>query len=494
MRVYAYLDTGDGLRPVTSVAGDTVMLAAFTVQWGTDTPETQPDPSVCDFTLMDRTGRLAGDFIILAGARLVIRVSKSPTWDDIGDQFGTYSDCTFPWYQMAGRWEPPTDSGADTVFDGIVSTGGTIRQHNDEWLVDLSASSRMILWKRLASQGPTSPSLPDYHWVGTPRQRLDEMNRRAQQVGAPLADTTGLSLPPSVAPYDTDTYPTQYELLQRLYAHSPQYPLWHETMDGQTVGIGHTDLATPTGLVYDANANPYTIADGRQRPAIPAGKVATDEDLSLSILQPWTQAQVNGKSVETGGDGIQFGDSQATYTANGLPANAANLQKSISLDSDAILTSDNPSYPAWTPDEAGRTMMDMLITTIDTYAVPESVSFDSRKLDPYEYPYLYKAQPSGPIFIIGQAAGTLTRTDGTPTSSIIWISIGGTLSCDLNDGEPVLVNECTLCPMPIDRTGVATWDELDGWPPDYQTVDIPWGQLGLATQYLNTIQTQEETR
>ena len=78
----------------------------------------------------------------------------------------------------------------------------------------------MVIWKRMATQGPTSGDsrLAGMHWTGTPQQRVDELNRRAQEADAPTVDVTGLELPASVAPYDTDTYPTQLELLHRLFA------------------------------------------------------------------------------------------------------------------------------------------------------------------------------------------------------------------------------------------------------------------------------------
>lgn len=486
-RVYAYLDTGGGLRPVTSVSDAPAMLSGFTIQWGVDSPDTQPDPSVCDFTLVDRDGRLAGNFIDLAGARIVIRINDSPTWEQLGPQFGTFDDCAVPWYQLAGRWDPQLGYGArtTTIFDGIISTGGSISKHDDSWLIGLSATSRMVLWKRLQSQGPLSAD-GSYHWAGRPVDRVNVMNQRAAAINAPQVDVTGLDYPDSVAPYDTDTYPSQLDLLHRMFAHSAKYPLWHEDVSGDVTSIGHTDLAVSVGLVLDAQAIPYTSADGALRMSIPASSVETDADMSLRIMEPWTQAQVNGKKAETKDGKTSFTDSQITYTDSSLPLQVRNLQKTISLDSDSILASDNQAYPAWTPTVTDRTMMSGMLTTLDTCAVPETVTFDSRRIDPYQVPYVFRTQPSGPIYILGQASDHLTHDDGTPTSSVVWTTIGGTLTYEWVNGEPVMRNECSLCPIPFTPGTSATWNDLSGWPAVYSMVSLTWAQFGLVQEFMTT--------
>ncbi|MBW3083803.1 hypothetical protein, partial [Bifidobacterium phasiani] len=470
-----------------NAADDTAVLTGLSIQWGTDSPDTQPDPGVCAFTLRDRTGVLAGDFVRLSGARLVLRINEQPTWDDI-TQFGAYDDCTFPWSQLAPRWDPPIDGGrTHMIYDGIISTGGTIRREKTYWMLDLTATSRMVLWKRMARQGPTSsdPKLAGMHWTGTPQQRLDELNARAGQADAPLADTDGLDLPASVAPYDTDTYPTQLELLQRLYAHSPRRPIWHEDMSGQTVAIGHTDLAVPTGVILDAGAAAYTTDGTTARPAIPADDIQTDDEYTLTITEPWTQATVQGKKA-TDGDTIQFDDSETSYTAPDLPQQLQTLQKTITLDSDAILDSDTTAYPATTISATDHDRMEAWITALDTIAAPETVIFDSRRIDPYTMPWLYRCQPSGPIFADGPVFADLTHQDGTPTASSVWTTIGGTLTYQWVDGDPVLRSECTVVPMPGMGFNPPTWDMIADWPAAWDQVPLTWAQMKLVAQYLST--------
>lgn len=490
-QIYAYLDTGDGLQPANNAAQDIAMLDDLSIQWGTDSPDTQPDPGVCQFTLRDRTGELAGGFVQLSGARLVLRINESPTWADMG-QFGTYADCQFPWKQLAPRWNPPIDGGqTHTIFDGIISTGGTIRwDRRGWWLIELTATSHMVIWKRMATQGPTSGDsrLAGMHWTGTPQQRVDELNRRAQEADAPTVDVTGLELPASVAPYDTDTYPTQLELLHRLFAHSPLMPMWHEDVSGETPRIGHTDMAGQVGIILDATANAYTQdTSGTIRPAIPSRLVETDETMTLTMLEPWTQTVINGKTASIDDDGkLSVETTEHATTADDLPDRLKATQKSITLDSDAILASNVADMPATTFTDTDKQQVGQWLTTLDTKTVPETVIFDSTRIDPYTMPWLYRCQPSGPIFVSGLLYADLTGTDGLPATSGIWTTIGGTLTYQWRDGDPIIRNQCTLLPIPRQTDKRPTWGDLQGWPATWGMVALTWAQMKLVSRYLST--------
>ena len=52
-----YIDTGGGYVNVTGHAGATAGLAGFTIEWGTDKLDEQPDPNVLHFQLMDHPHR-----------------------------------------------------------------------------------------------------------------------------------------------------------------------------------------------------------------------------------------------------------------------------------------------------------------------------------------------------------------------------------------------------------------------------------------------------
>ncbi len=490
-QIYAWLDLGDGLQPLNDHTRDVAVLDSLSIQWGTDTLGRQPDPAVCSFTLVDHTGSLSGDFIRLAGARLVLTMSREPQWRDLA-QYGAWEDCDFPIGELATRYRPDTvdASGSVSLFDGIIASGGSIERHGDHWHLVLSASSRMLIWKRLQKQGPVSgaANLAGMHWTGTPEQRLTELNKRAQAAGAPIADASGLGLPAACAPYDANTYPSQLDLLHRLYAHSPLMPIWHEHTDGMTTVIAHTDLAAPSTLTIDANATVHTTGpDGTTRPAIASKDIKVDDDVTLTINEPLTGVTVQGKTCETDDDGkLAFNQAESTYTAPSLPGNLTATQNTITMESDAILASDSTAYPAWTPDATGRDDVQRWILAQDKIAAPDTITFDSRRIDPSAFPWLYRPEPSGPIFAEGPVFAELTASDGSPTASSIWTTIAGTFTFQWVGETPVLRNECSIVPLPGIGFNQPTWDMIADWPAIWSMTALTWAQTMLISQYLST--------
>ena len=132
------------------------------------------------------------------------------------------------------------------------------------------------------------------------------------------------------------------------------------------------------------------------------------------------------------------------------------------MESDAILASDSASYPAWTPDATGRDDMQRWILAQDKIAAPDTITFDSRRIDPSAYPWLYRPEPSGPIFAEGPVFAELTASDGSPTASSIWTTIAGTFTFQWVGETPVLRNECSIVPLPGIGFNTPTWGDLQG--------------------------------
>lgn len=235
-----FIDTGNGTgwTPVNDSTKDVAALDSFTIDWGSDGIDEQPEPAVMSFTLRDRAGRLAGQALTLAGMKVVVQFSNQPRWMDLTPAMGCWRDLRIPIDSLHKMYSPDSpdspDSPSETMFAGSVSTGGSIEPASDGgWLLKLSATSRMAIWKRLQSQGPTDTAAKwnGAHWIGTPSARLKEMNRRASAQGAPEAQLDGLALPSSVAPYTPSDHPSQLDLLHRLTV-GPRLPQWHEVYDG----------------------------------------------------------------------------------------------------------------------------------------------------------------------------------------------------------------------------------------------------------------------
>lgn len=212
---FMFIDTGTGWTPVNDSAKDIAALDSFTIRWGSDSIDEQPEPAVMTFTLRDRTGRLAGQALTLAGMRVVVQFSNQPRWMDLTPAMGGWRDLRIPIDSLHRAYSPDLpdspDSSSETMFAGTVSTGGSVEPTSGGgWLLKLSATSRMAVWKRLQSQGPTDTAAKwdGAHWIGTPSARLKEMNRRASAQGAPKAQLDGLALPSSVAPYAPSDHPS----------------------------------------------------------------------------------------------------------------------------------------------------------------------------------------------------------------------------------------------------------------------------------------------
>lgn len=284
---FMFIDTGNGWTPVNDSAKDIAALDSFTIDWGSDSIDEQPEPAVMNFTLRDKTGRLAGQALTLAGMKVIVQFSDQPRWQDLQPSMGGWEDLRIPISSLHRAYSPgspeSTDSPASTMFAGTVSTGGSIEPASGGgWLLKLSATSRMAVWKRLQSQGPTDTAAKwnGAHWIGTPSARLQEMNRRASAQGAPEAQLDGLALPSSVAPYTPSDHPSQLDLLHRLTA-GPRLPQWHEVYDGATSSLRPLFLADPIAVHLSSDGRLSILTGGETRHALSASDIEASTDLSI---------------------------------------------------------------------------------------------------------------------------------------------------------------------------------------------------------------------
>lgn len=106
-------------------------LDSLSIRWGTDDITEQPEPSVMNFTLHDRTGWLTGRALTLAGAQIVLQVSGQPTWGMLRTDQGTWAQQTGTLGRLHQTYTPPVpdspQSTAVTLFHGIVSTAAKPR-------------------------------------------------------------------------------------------------------------------------------------------------------------------------------------------------------------------------------------------------------------------------------------------------------------------------------------------------------------------------------
>jgi hypothetical protein len=485
---FMFIDFGRGLESVTDHTNDVAALASFNIRWGTSSPDTQPEPSVLTFSLHDRTGSLAGKALSMAGARVILQLATPPRWRDLTPEFGTWNEQTGSLANLHQKWVPPAPDSPDstliTIFDGIVSSGGTITEKRDnEWTIALSATGRMVLWKRMQAQGPTDPSAKykDLHWVGSPTARFNELNSRASKAGAPLSDKTDLSLPPTVAAYSTD-FPSQLDLLHRLFSASPRLPLWYETPDGAASILKPLALTDPVTITARADATLVVNTSGNTRPALNGDTVEGTD--SLEIPSPLTLVKINAKRVKANDNVLEFDDAGIEYSSTNLPENLTATQSSMSIDSDALIADE--SAGVWsdgtmlTVSDATRTVMSSWIYEQNLRLRPESITVDARKLDPATWPWLYVTAPTGAFIITGTRFSTLTGSDGNPAFTGAWTSIGGTLSFAYNHASPILRHELTLLPLLPDEHQKLLLSDLTGWPATYEQTNLSIAELSMV--------------
>lgn len=486
---FMFIDTGSGWTPVNDSAKDIAALDSFTIQWGSDSIDEQPDPAVLTFTLRDKTGRLAGQALTLAGMKVIVQFSDQPRWQDLQPSMGGWEDLRIPIDSLHRAHSPDSPdspgSPASTMFAGTVSTGGSVElASGGGWLLKLSATSRMAVWKRLQSQGPTDPAAKwdGAHWIGTPAARLEEMNRRASAQGAPEAQLDGLALPSSVAPYTPSDHPSQLDLLHRLTA-GPRLPQWHETYTGAESSLRPLFLADPIAVHLSTDGTLTILTDGETRHAIQASDIEASTD--LSITEPITQIVINAKRVKADNGKLSFDDVEITMgDQNRLPAKLKATQKSLNLDSDMLTVDD--SGGVWNSgatsnvSDTDRANVAQWLESHDLRMVPETVTFNSTRIDPARLPWLYRAAPSGPFIIVKAKASALTGSDGRPAFTGPITTIGGTLRYRWRDGLPTLTQEATLAALRPLLTTKITWTDLP---------DLAWQTLDMHICDLSMIQT-----
>ena len=482
---FMFIDTGNGWTPVNDSTKDVAALDSFTIDWGSAATGEQPGPTVMSFTLRDRTGRLAGQALTLAGMKVVVQFSNQPRWMDLTPAMGSWRDLRIPIDSLHKTYSPDSpdspDSPSETMFAGSVSSGGW--PGGGGWLLKLSATSRMAIWKRLQSQGPTDTAAKwnGAHWIGTPSARLKEMNRRASAQGAPEAQLDGLALPSSVAPYTPSDHPSQLDLLHRLTA-GPRLPQWHEVYGGAASTIRPLFLADPIAVHLSTDGRLNVLTDGETRHALSASDIEASTD--LSITEPLTQVVINAKRVKSDNGKLSFDDVEITMgDQNRLPPQLTAMQKSLTIDSDMLAVDD--SGGVWNSgatsnvSDTDRANIAQWLESHDLRMVPDHVTFNSSRIDPARLPWLYKASPSGPFIIVKAKTSALTGSDGRPSFTGPITTIGGTLSYRWRNGKPTLTQEATLAALQPLLTKQITWADLP---------TLSWQQLDLHICDLSMIQ------
>lgn len=470
-RILMFLNYGTGWIPLNDHANDIAALANFTLNWGVDSIGDDSTPAVLNFTLVDRTAKLAGNPTVLAGARVIVQIGRIPIYTDINSNAGTYAQSSRTLATLYKDTVTPlpnqATSDAITIFNGLCSTGGSVEPFGDDaYKITLQASSTMVLWKRLSAQGPTN-SAQAYngkHWTDiSGSARFNELSKRAHAAGAPELEADGISFPGSVAPYSLDSYPEYLTLLQKLTNHLPELYMWCEKPKRDTSVLAPFALAENIGLAMNTNGELLTLSQGEYSKVLDAARIAIDSH-KLNIPEPITQITVKAQAQSRNSSNeLDFTETDVSYTAPSLPTNLQTVQKTLSRDSDAIASSSDGTFATWQPSAADRAKAERNIVNLNTRVHPNKLIFLSSKLDPVEYPELYASCPS-PARIT-----TATRWKDLEAVDAPFKIIGGTLSYTHNNGNPRIRHEVNITTVAIDAASMP-YSQLHGLTATYKTL------------------------
>lgn len=419
------------------------------------------------FTLMDRTGDTVRDAANLAGRRIRL----------------TYTS---------------PSGGMSPVFYGIITSGLRVRRDpGGAWRITLSASSTMILWKRLRGKGPVSTSSQydnvlrdNFHWLGTSSDLLTEMNKRARAIDGPECVPPGGMTnfnPQGAAPYPNSEFPSQLTVLHE-YGETGKVTLWYE--DATYIS------SRPTLTAIELTSDQYAVSidtecrtivskggDNRasQRLATPASQV--ESDATYQLYEPYTTLtfQLLSTSLDTSGK-PSFNDAQLSFSVDDVPDDLKTVQKSIIIPTRHFK---DPVYTFWSSftsmfDSTRERLCRQLLRNLCLRFTPVNATFDSDKLDTDQLRY-YMPQPIRYIAFSGQPTDLPFDAIGP------YAAIGGTLTIDWKHGSPHARNEVTLWPLPCDSCKRGTWRWADlpaGWTATYATGNIQYDQLTQTDEYL----------
>ena len=496
---FLFMDLGHGWQNMTGHQGSATALASFSIDWGTNQPTSQPDPSVLSFKLIDRTGELAGNSTRLAGAKVLIQLTRMPQWSDLTDPTDwQHQPDIMDWngFHLAHRPDPtqPPDPTALTIFKGSMATGNSIEQSNQgTYKLSLHANGDLVRASRTTQQGPTSsdPALAGKHWTLSTKQRIDEVQQRLISLGCPpLSETTVTWLNHAagdLAPYELSSWPDLSTVLHSLASASPDIPLFYETHQH---GIDQTEAwlaGAPSSISLHSDGT-LTAESGGRTQAVLAGNPIKVDAHTLTLPEPVSKVTVKGKKVkwDQSQGALIFEDAQIDFTDQGrLPPNLKETIKSSIFESDAIIADESQGHwhgQVWRPTDAQRSQWAEWIKACTIRLRPQKLTVTSAKADIDLAEQNLQPAPSLYAFISNRYTRLLSD-DGTPATSGVWMAIGGTLSFTWAHDRPILSNEINLWPMPTIPSQISRWQDLAPITLAWNKLAITWGEFSQITYF-----------
>ncbi len=425
-----------------------VAVADITVTWGTNEAQTQPEPSVMRFSVIDRTGYTSAHPERFVGQRVRLRLRRD------------------------GR-EPVT------VFTGIIQNGLTTKRvtyrGQPAWRLDLTATALLVLWKRLRANGPYADTR--HHWRVSSSTARDVMNSRAREIDAPWwlsGDLVGRFAPPSL-----DEHPSQFTLMHEI-GEDGTLPLWYENARRNVIEpvrlAGHEyvkALDIDARMVLIAHVTDSTTGDVVHATAVGADMVESSGEWDM--LPPYTQLVYRMRNCVTRDDGgLDFEETERTVPAWDLPEPMPKSQRSLVIETRLIAASRSRDYQP-VPDGFARQAARYLYFLATRY-IPAAITFDASRCEDIDRYMCYPAK----MVLFQRLAPTPFDSYGP------YAPIGGTLRISVRHGTPSIRHEVNLFPLiSANSQPTVRWEQI---PEDYTTsferMDIPIYELQKTEQFL----------
>lgn len=492
-----YMARGGGWENMTGRGNTHVALDAFSIEWGTSDPAKQPDCSVLKFRIIDRDGLLAGNSTRLAGAKVLIQLSRMPLWRDLNiERRWTDEPDETVWSSLHMECTPDVHAAPDptalSVFEGNIATGCSIDQRDDgTYVLSLNAQSRTVRMGRTAQQGPVSddPKHAGRHWVCGLRERVDEVDRRLEQLDAPRLSAQAMdwlkSLGVGLASYEQSSYPDLSTVLYAIASWSPELPVYYEHHDhgGTTLDILHA--GAPAGVTLHADGS-LTVDDGWRTDRVIVGEKVRIDATTLRLPAPVSQIAIKGKKAtweKTDGK-VGFEEAEADVTG-GLPSNLTETIKSATFETDAVLadeTEGNWGGTPYRPSDAERAQWAAWLQASTMRLRPEKLTVSSEDIDIDDHEQTFQPSPTLWAFIRNRYTN-LISDDGTPATSGAWLGIGGTLAFRWRHGRPVFTSMVELHPVPMRPSTLAVWGALGPIALTWSGLPFTWGEFSQITDF-----------
>lgn len=433
------------------------------IDWGTSDPFTQPDPAVCTLKMRVRDYSIIENPLNLLGCYIGVFVSVA-LWSEA--KTGSYAAAdALTWAQWIEQQEPtdrdwPAEDDI-SLYYGRIKTGLTVtrRDNKDDWLVTITATDDMALYRRSSKQGITDSAAKwsGYHWVSAPSDKGIKLNDvlalQIKEAAAPQSIHDLYHPVTPIAPWEESEYPNLLTVLEQVTALPTSRPLFYVSFNPYSLATlrgafnGELDYINALGNVQitDYQGVRKAISGSYGNDPIPASLVAVDDD-TLATGDVITGVTIKGYKAGKDSDGrLTFTQMEVTRDlSNFLPETAYDINNRQTIDTRLVLKDESGGLygGSYTTSEDEYSFLAAFIKELSSRYVPATLTVDSEHIDLDtafdKWIALYRPQPQGPYIF--------DDINHAPMTEGPWWMLSGRLTITTKNGHQYVKQEFTPTP------------------------------------------------